>query len=118
MERLAESGLEVKLSTSPKVAAQPYEDKYYIGDEGSHYFDQNRRARSEQANNSGTRVRASNHPVVGETDKSSENPQTKSRGRARAIRGFALLAVVCLAVALGAGVGAGLAAQHKPNISA
>lgn len=36
MERLAESGSEVKLSTSPEVAAQPHENKYYIGDEGSH----------------------------------------------------------------------------------
>lgn len=102
MERLAESGLEVQLSTSPEVAAQSYQNKYYIGDDGSHYVDQNGPV-------------LSSHPVIGERGQSGQSPRAKNRGRARSIGGLAILAVVCLAVALGAGIGVGLAAQHKPS---
>lgn len=101
-ERQAESGLEIKLSTSPEVAAQPSENKYYIGDGGSHYSDGNGPVQS-------------NHPDIGETDQSGQSSQAKSRGRARTIGGLAVLAMAFLTVALGAGVGVGLAAQHEPS---
>lgn len=92
MDRAPESGLEVKPSTSPEVAPQPDENKYYVGGGVPSH------AISDQLNLPNQR-------------------QAKSQGQLRAFWILAVVAVVCLAVGLGAGIGAGLAAQRKSSFS-
>lgn len=92
MDRVAESGLEVKPSTSPEVIPQPDGNMYYVGGGGP------------------------NGPVSGQLDQSNP-PQAKSPGRSRVIWVLAGIAILCLAVAIGAGLGAGLAAQHTSSSS-
>ena len=89
MERVAESGLEVTVSTHPEVAAQPDPNNYFWsgGEESDEY---------------GPRPR--DQPI---------QSQVKSKARYRTMWILAVVAVVCLAMALGAGLGVGLTAQHK-----
>lgn len=95
MDRVAESGLEMKPSMMPEVAPQPDENMYYMG--GG----------------------APNDTVIDPQYQSNQSykPQVKSQGWSRVIWVLGITAILCLAVAVGVGVRAGLAAQHKSNSS-
>ena len=95
MDRAAESGLEMAPSTRPEVVPQPNGHMYYMG--GG----------------------APNETLFNQPNQSDQfyQSQAKIPGRSRAIWVLAGIAVVCLAVAIGAGLGAGLAARHKPPLS-
>ena len=92
MNRAAESGLEVEPSTSPEVVNQRYTDKYY------------------------TTIKATSQPYSSHKDTSVQSYR-KSQSRFKNVWILAIIAFICLAVAIGAGLGAGLAAQHKSNSS-
>lgn len=92
MDRAVESGLEVKPPAGLEVAAQPDGKKYYTGGGES------------------------DHPVFREPDQLDQT-RARGQGRSRAVWMLAMIAVVCLTIAIGAGLGAGLAAQHKPSSS-
>ena len=92
-------GLETLPSTSPEVAAQPDENKYYIGSERWDFP------------NSGQ----FGHPNSDWPNQSNEKPQSKSQSLVK-IKVF-LIAVFLLAVALGVGLGVGLSAQHKHKLT-
>ena len=92
MERAAVSGLEVEISTSPEVIIQPYTEKYCI--------------------TSG----ASSHPISSHSN-TSDQSHRKSQSRYKTVWVLAIIGFICLAVAIGAGLGAGLAAQHKSSSS-
>lgn len=97
MDRTGDSGLEVKPSTDPQVAAQPDENKYYTGSERSnHPISYN-----------------SSHPTFEQPNQSNDQSQVKSQGLVKAIGVLIIIVVLLLAVALGAGLGVGLSAQHK-----
>lgn len=95
MNRTAESGLEIKPATEPEVAPQPNEYMYYTG--GG----------------------AMTHTVSDQPNQfdQSHQPQAMGQGRSRAVWVLGIIAVLCLTVAVGAGLGAGLAAQHKSTLS-
>ena len=99
MDRTVVPGLEIAPSTSPQVAAQPDENKYYIGPESW-----NRLA-------SGQLV----HSDFDRPNPSIDQSQVKSRSLVKVIG--VLIAVLLLAVALGVGLGEGLSAQHKQKLS-
>ena len=92
-------GLEIALSTSPQVAAQPDEDKYYIGSERWSRPD------SDQLG----------HSDFDRPSQSKDQSRIKSQSLVKFI-GF-LIAVLLLAVALAVGLGVGLSAQHKQKSS-
>ena len=99
MNRTPDSGLEVKPSTDPQVAAQPDENKYYIGSERSnHPISYN-----------------SSQPVFEQPYQSNDQSKVKSQGLVKAIGVLIIVVVLLLAVALGAGLGVGLSAQHKQH---
>lgn len=92
MNRMIESGLEVNPHAGPEVAPQPYEEKYYTG--GG----------------------ATNDGVPRQSDQSG-GTQVKSQGQSRVVWALAVIATILLATAIGAGLGAGLAAKHKSSSS-
>lgn len=89
MDRAAGSGLEVKPSTGPEYAPQPEEYKYYLG--GG----------------------APTHAVFGQPHQ--HQFQAKKPGPSKAFLWLATTAIICLALALDAGLGAGLAIRHKSS---
>lgn len=92
MNRAAGSEIEMNVAPGLEVAPQPDKNMYYLkGGE-------------------------SDHPVLFQPDHSTQS-STKSQGRPRAIWILAGLAVLLLAVALGAGLGVGLANQHRSTSS-
>ena len=92
-------GLEVTPSTSPQVAAQSDEDKYYTGSETWN------RPNFEQ----------SGYSDFHRPTHSNGQSQAKSQSLVKIIA--VLIVVLLLAVALGVGLGEGLAAQHKQRSS-
>ena len=92
MDRAAESGLEVKLATSPEVVDQPYTEKY------------------------NTTSEATSQPYSSHTDPSIQSHR-KSQSRFNKVWILTITGFICIAVAIGAGLGAGLAAQHKSSSS-
>ena len=89
-------GLEVAPSTSPQVATQPGENKYYIG--------------SERPNRSG-------HSDFNRPNRWNDRFPVKSQSLIKIIRVLIIIVVLLLAVALGVGLGIGLSAQHKQRSS-
>ena len=116
-ERKHESGLEVQLPTNPEVAAQPYESKYYIGDGVSNHLLFDSPAQPNQAGHHNMGDRGSYHTILNQANQSGRQSQTMILGRSKAFWMLAVIVLVCLIVALGAGLGTGLAAQHKPSPS-
>lgn len=88
MDRAAGSEKELNVASGLQVAPQPDENMYYL------------------------KGGISDHHVHFRPDQSTQS-LTKSRGRPRAIWLLAGLAVLMLAAALGAGLGVGLANQHR-----
>lgn len=99
MNKTVVPGLEVAPSTSPQVAAQSDEDKYYTGSEtwNRPIFEQ------------------SGHSDFHQPTQSNDQSQAKSRSLVKII--VVLIVVLLLAVALGVGLGEGLSAQHKQKSS-
>ena len=95
MDRAAESGLELKPSTTPELAPQPDGNMYYT--EGG----------------------APNDTVIDRPNQfdQSYQPRAKSPGRSRVIWVVTGIGVVCVAVAIGAGLGAGMAVRHRSSSS-
>ena len=91
VSEMAESGLEVRLGTSPQVAPQPDANLYWVSG-------------------------GSNQAVV-EQSAQPDEPQVKSQDRFRARYLLAIITIVCLALAFGVGFGVGLPAKHKPSLS-
>lgn len=99
MGRTGDSGLEVKPSTDPQVAAQPGENKYYIGSERlNHPISYN-----------------SSHPASEQPNQFNDQSEVKGQSLVKAIGILIVIVVLLLAVALGAGLGVGLSAQHKTS---
>ena len=92
MDRAAESGLEVELATGPEVVVQPYTEKYI------------------------TTSGATSRPYSSPTDTSVQSHR-KSQSRFKNVLILVIVGFICLAVAIGAGLGAGLADQHKSSSS-
>ena len=90
MDRTATPGLEIVPSTSPQVAPQPDENKYYVESERW------------------------NHPDL---DQSNHQFQVKRKGLVKAIGALVMIVVLLLAAVLGVGLGVGLSAQHKQRSS-
>ena len=90
MNRIAETGLEVQPSTMPETAHQPYGDKYFLKAEGP------------------------KHPVSRHLNQS-DRTQANRQGMSRASLMLAVITVLCVAIALGAGLGTGLAARRKSS---
>ena len=90
MDAPIHAGLEVRLCTDPEVIAQPDASKYFSEDEES-------------------RICSPDQPF----DQHVQYSPSEGRDRScrKACWGFTLMTVLCLTVALGAGVGTGLAAQ-------
>ncbi len=88
---MTESGLEVRLGTSPQVAPQPDANLYWLSG-------------------------GSNQAVVEQSAQPNES-QAKSHDRSRARYLLVIITVVCLALAFGVGFGVGLKAKHKSNSS-
>ena len=99
MDKTVVPGLEAAPSTSPQVAAQPDEDKYYIGSESWNRPD------SDQ----------SGHSDFDRPNRSKDQSQVKSQSLVKIVG--VLIVVLLLAVALAVGLGVGLSAQHKHNSS-
>ena len=95
MDRTVVPGLEIAPSTSPQVAPQPDENKYYIGPEIWTHPD------SDQMG----------HSDFDRPNQSKNQSRVKSQSHAKVI--VVLIAVLLLAVALAVGLGVGLSAQHK-----
>ena len=90
MDRASESGLQIEIATGPEIAVQPYPEKYNT-------------------------IRGSaSQPYSSHTDTSVQPPR-KSQSRFKNVWILAIIGFICLAVAIGAGLGAGLAAQHKSS---
>ena len=92
MERAVESGLEVKPATSPEIINQPYPEKY------------------------NTTSEATSQPYPSHKNTSVQSHK-KSQSRFSNVWILAIIGFICLAVAIGAGLGTGLAAQHKSSSS-
>ena len=101
MNGTEESGLEVRPSTSPQVAAQPDGNKYYVGSGrfGNSIPDQ------------------SSHPTFDQPNQTYNQSQVKSQGFVRAIRCLIIVIILLVAVALSVGLGVGLSAQHRQESS-
>ena len=99
MDRPVVPGLEVAPSTSPQFAAQPDENKYYIGSERWN------RPNSDQ----------SGHSDFDRPNQSNDRSQVKSQSLVKIIG--VLIVVLLLAVGLGIGLGVGLSAQHRQKSS-
>ena len=92
MDRASESGLEIEIATGPEIAIQPYPGKY------------------------NTISGSASQPYSSHTD-TSVQPLRKSQSRFKNGWILAIIGFICLAVAIGAGLGTGLAAQHKSSPS-
>ena len=92
MDRAAESGLEVEPVTSLETVIQPYTEKHYI--------------------TSAT----SSQPISSHSDTFVKSHR-KGQSHFKTILILSVVAFICLAVAIGAGLGVGLAAQHKSSSS-
>ena len=92
MDRAAESGLEVQLAMSPEIVNQPYPEKYNIASE------------------------ATSQPYSSHINTSIQSHR-KSQSRFNNVWILVMIGFICLAVAVGAGLGAGLAAQHRSSSS-
>lgn len=93
IERAPESQLEVQAPVDLQVASQPDDNKYYVGSEGP------------------------DHPTFLPPDQSDRfnQPQgAKKLGRLKVFWVVTIITVICLALAVGGGLGAGL---HKSNSS-
>ena len=93
IERAPESQLEVQVPADLQVASQPDDSKYYVGSEGP------------------------DHPTSSPPDQSDRfnQPQgAKKLGRLKVFWVLSIITVICLALAVGGGLGAGL---HKSNSS-
>lgn len=88
MEKTVETGLEVARCPGLEIA-QPDADKYFI--------------KTEEA-----KICSFDHPMQ------SGDLDARSQGWRKAFWVLALVAILCLAVALSVGLGVGLAAQHRP----
>ena len=115
VERRHESGLEVQLPTDPEVAAQPYQSKYYIGDGGSNHIQSDPPAHQNQAYHHNMGDRGSKQPIFNPGNQSGRQRQTRILSRSSAVWMLAVVTAVCLIVAMGAGLGKGLSAQHRPS---
>ena len=112
MNRSAESGLEVKQPTSLEVGVQPDKNKYYAEAEGSTHPVFPGRDQSMQSDSYYTGAGGPSYPVFAPPNQSNQL-EAKGKSRSKAIWTLATIAVICLIAALGAGLGVGLAAQHK-----
>ena len=92
MDRAAGSGLEVEPASSPENFIQPYTEQHYITSA------------------------ASSHPTSSNSC-ACDQSHGKSQSRFKTVWILSVIAFICLAVAVGAGLGAGLAAQHKSSSS-
>ena len=92
-------GLEIAPSTSPQVAPQPDENKYYIGPEIWNRTDSDQLGRSD----------------LDQPSQSKNQSQGKSQSHVKVI--VVLIVAFSLAVALAVGLGVGLSAQHKQKSS-
>ena len=92
MDRTAEFGLEVEIAAGPEVVVQPYTKKY------------------------NTTSGSTTQPYSSHTD-TSVHSHRKSQSHIKNVRILAIIGFICLAVAIGAGLGVGLAAQHKSSSS-
>ena len=101
MDRTVLPGLEVAPSTIPQVAAQPDENKYYVGSERWN------RPNSDQ----------SGHSDFDRPNQSTDQSKVKSQSLVKNIGVLIIIVVLLLAVALGVGLGVGLSAQHKQKSS-
>ena len=90
MDRAAGSGLEIEPTTNLEVAIQPYIEKHYIT--GG----------------------APNHSISSHLDTSNQS-YGKVQSRFKTMWILAVIAFICLAIAIGAGLGVGL--QHKSSTS-
>lgn len=90
MGEITESGLEVAPYSGLEITGQPDANKYFI--------------KAEEAKNYSI-----DQPIQ------SGYSDARSQDWRKAFWVLALVAVLCLVVALGAGLGVGLAAQHRPN---
>ena len=94
-------GLELAPSTNPQLAAEPDEDKYYIGSERWN------RPEPDQ----------SHHSDFDRPNQSNDQSQVKSQSHVKVVGLLIIIVVLLLAVALGVGLGVGLSAQHKEKSS-
>ena len=99
MDRTVVPGLEIAPSTSPQVAGQPDENKYYIGPESWNPPDSDQLV----------------HSDFDRPNQLIDQSKVKSRSLVKVIG--VLIAVLLLAVALGVGLGVGLSAQHSQKSS-
>ena len=87
----SQAGIEVVPDTGPEIAPQPDANRYYTGSEASH--------------------------GLADTPDPPLHPSIGTRGPQRALWALAVITVLCVAVALGAGLGAGLAIHYKSHES-
>ena len=92
MDRAVESGLEVEPATSLEPVIRPYPEKHYITSA------------------------ASSQPISSHSDKFDQS-HGKGQSHFKTVSILSVVAFICLAVAIGAGLGVGLAAQHKSSSS-
>lgn len=90
MNKTKQSGMEVVSDTGPQIPPTPDAKKYYAGPEKSHDH-------------------APNEPILPLL------PSTGNHSPHKAFWTFAVITVLCMAVASGAGLGAGLATHRKSN---
>lgn len=91
MSRVVQPGLEVTPHNDPEIVAQPDENKYCTTASDSNKI---------WLSHADEKI----HPI----SKISQN---------KAFRALAVIAILCLAAAIGAGLGAGLATKHKSSTS-
>lgn len=112
MNRAAESGLEVKVPMDPEVAAQPDGNKCFA-EADSGRFNSIPQNQSNQSNSYYKGVGVPKNPTF--TQPNQSDPGAKNISWHKAFWALAVFTVVCLATALGVGLGVGLAAQHKSS---
>ena len=109
MDRTAGSGLELRPPADPEVGTPHDEHKYYSEIGSSHDPRSAPPIQSKQSENYYMEIRGSNYPILAQPD------DAKSKRRPSVIWVLAFVAVIGLAVALGTGLGVGLAGQHESN---
>ena len=95
MDRATESDLQVMPHASPEVVPQLYRDMFYVGGGVTNETASALQKQSDQ----------------------SDTTEVKSQGKLKVTRMLAILAVLLLAAAIGAGLGAGLAVKHDSRPS-
>ena len=91
MNGIVQPGLEVTSHNGPQIVAQPDENKYC------------------------TTASESNKILLSQGDEKIHPVSNKSQNKA--FWALAVIAILCLAAAIGAGLGAGLASKHKSSTS-